>query len=112
MKTKWQVWAHLLCTNYSITALKKITKWLRSKNIINLQWTEICAHNTNKREAGGMSYFMAWYKDDSPTCATYPRLAKQIQTRYEMEYSRFLSKFANDITKRYNSDDMDIEIPF
>lgn len=111
MKTKWQVWAHLLCTNYSISALKKITKWLRSKDIIELEWIDVINHFPYGAPHD-MTYFMAWYKDDSPTCATYPRLSEQIKTRYSESLRIFNSKIANEIHILYDRGDLDVSFPF
>lgn len=112
MKNKWQVWAHLLCTNYSITALKKITNWLRSKNIIDLDWIDVRVNNSHKGEKRDRTYFMAWYKDDSPTCATYPRLAKQIENRYNLILRGFYRTTVRDIRECYEKDDMEAPLPF
>lgn len=111
MKTKWQVWAHLLCTNYSITALKKITSWLRAKDIIDLDWGDVCVNNSHKGEPHDRTYFMEWYKDESPTCATYPRLAGQIEARYRAAFLGFNRSVASDIRKCYEADDMDFTHP-
>lgn len=114
MKTKWQIWAHLLCTNYSISALKKITKWLRGKDIIDLEWHNVYIPDKNKGKTGphDMTYFMEWYKDDSLTCATYTRLAAQIEERYNIFMARIHQKAINDIEECFKETEFRFPIPF
>lgn len=80
MKTKWEVWAHLITVRYSYKALKKITGWLRGKGIIDLPWVSVYQYTSGKEKS--MGDFMEWYKNGKFECKDFPELPQCIEREY------------------------------
>lgn len=112
MKDKYQIWAHLLSIPYSITAAKKITKWLAKKDILCLDWIDVTSNKHDGYPTHTMTDFVNWLKDDSPAVARYDNLASQIKDRVEYEERRFRSSLSPKIKKLYEMGKLNIEIPF
>lgn len=85
MKTKWEIWAHLITVRYSCNALKKITEWLRKKGIIDLPY--ICVYHYTGGKERSMGDFMEWYKNGKFECKNFPELPQYIEREYDAEMS-------------------------
>lgn len=81
MKTKWEVWAHLITVRYSYKALKRITRWLQEKGIIDLPWSSVYQYTSGKEKS--MGDFMEWYKNGKFECKTFPELPQYIEHEYD-----------------------------
>lgn len=83
MKTKWEIWAHLITVRYSYKALKKITDWLRDKDIIDLPWASAYQYTSGKEKS--MGDFMEWYKNGKFECEDFPELPQYIEHEYAVK---------------------------
>lgn len=82
MKTKWEVWAHLITVRYSHNALYKITQWLRKKEIIDLLPSDVYEYTTGEKKS--MGDFMNWFNDGEFKCIEYPDLPKALEEEYRV----------------------------
>ena len=92
MKTKWEIWAHLITVRYSCKALKKITGWLSAKDIIDLPLDSVYQYTSGKEKS--MGDFVEWYKNGKFECEDFPELPQSIERAYNarMRYYARLAK--------------------
>lgn len=87
MKTKWDVWAHLITVRYSNKALKRITRWLQEKGIIDLPWLSVYQYTRGKEKS--MGDFMEWYKSGKFECADFPDMPQFIEREYAVKMRHY-----------------------
>lgn len=95
MKTKWEVWAHLITVRYSYSALRKITKWLRKKEIIDLLPTDVYKYTTSEKKS--MGDFIDWFKNGEFRCIAYNNMPKDLEEEYEFALFQAKRKIRRDM---------------
>lgn len=95
MKTKWEVWAHLITVRYSYKALKRITKWLSDKDIIDLPWSSVYQYTSGNEKS--MGDFMEWYTNGKFECENFPELPQYIEREYGVKMRHYARQAKHEI---------------
>lgn len=95
MKTKWEVWAHLITVRYSYKALKKIAGWLSDKGIIDLPWSSV--YQYTRGEEKSMGDFIEWYKNGKFECKDFPELPQYIEREYNAKMRYYARQAKHEI---------------
>ena len=110
MKTKFEIWAHLLYFDYSKKARCKIEKWLTLHHIehfrIPIPWQGELGNKT-------CAEFIKWYNDPTDTCAGYISVVHQLALKYGNRHADMKHKLYIDVKAEWvNNKQIDTEIPF
>lgn len=107
MKSKYQIWAHLMRVPYSYSARKKISKFPKAHEELVLipQMQGKCGDKT-------FEHFMRWYDCETDTCADINPLARAIKLEYELKRGQFELWVRQRIKEKCEKDCFKIDMPF